>query len=127
MDTEKPKRINILIVDDQAILLRTLKRVLMTRFGTAIVVCCGSAEEGLAAMTTETALLITDYEMPGMSGADLIPLARERAPRIRVILMSGNETKLADFRAIHPETPTLDKPCSASSFLAAVARELDAT
>lgn len=127
MDTEKPKHIKILIVDDQAILLRTLKRILMARFGTAIIACCGSAEDGLAAMSEEIDLLITDYELPGMSGAELIPLAREKMPRLRVILMSGNEKKLADFREKHPETPTLDKPCNLSTFLAAVAREIDAT
>ena len=37
-------------------------------------------------------LLVTDYLMPGMNGVELIESARELAPRIKAMLMTGYST-----------------------------------
>lgn len=39
-------------------------------------------------------LVITDYEMPGMDGMELIRRIRERHPRLPIILMTGSRPAL---------------------------------
>lgn len=47
-------------------------------------------------------LMITDYAMPGMTGAELVKQVRERNPDLKVIIASG----YAEF----PEGPTRELP-----------------
>ena len=46
------------------------------------------------AAETSVDLVITDLEMPGMNGDELIGKLAEKTPDLRVILMSGNHDKL---------------------------------
>lgn len=80
-------KISILIVDDSVVVRRILIRALEEEF-----TICGhaaSAEiaiEKVAQLSPD--LLILDIHMPGMSGLQLLPILRERYPRLRVILFS---------------------------------------
>lgn len=44
----------------------------------------------------EVDILITDYAMPGMNGADLLAEARRHRPRLRTLLISGHPAALRD-------------------------------
>ncbi len=41
------------------------------------------------------ALLVTDYAMPGLNGADLAALALERLPALKVLIITGFPNELA--------------------------------
>lgn len=78
----------LLIVDDEPLIRMSLTETL-TEVGYAV----RSAEDGLSALAEIRRefpeILISDLNMPGMSGFELLPVIRQRFPGIRVIAMSG--------------------------------------
>ena len=51
---------------------------------------CSCGKEALARLTEEGFdILVTDFQMPGMHGLDLISKAREIVPNLVMVLMSG--------------------------------------
>ncbi len=82
---------SVLFVDDDAMVCRSMGKCLdRVGFRTVIVM---SAEEALARIGTERFdVVVTDHNMPGMSGTELIERLMERDPTLRgrVILTSGD-------------------------------------
>jgi hypothetical protein len=80
----------ILVVDDNEIVLTTVAKILAAA-GFHIL----SAGDGVAALTLageeeqHIDLLLSDVEMPGMSGPDLGEALKKERPDIHVMLMSG--------------------------------------
>jgi len=78
----------ILLVDDSADGL-LVRRVLLEEAGYRVEVA-GDGEEGLKLFEPRKfAVIVTDYRMPGMNGADLIRRIRMLDANARVILLSG--------------------------------------
>jgi CheY-like chemotaxis protein len=81
-------RLQILVVDDEEGIRSSLRLLLMT-VGYDVAV----AENGIKAVSqlSESApdLIVTDLNMPGMSGMELISHVRDRYPSIRIVAMSG--------------------------------------
>lgn len=105
-------KISILIVDDSVVVRRILIRALEEEF-----TICGhaaSAEiaiEKIAQLSPD--LLILDIHMPGMSGLQLLPILRERYPRLRVILFSRSSPESISGcidALVHGATDFLMKP-----------------
>jgi CheY-like chemotaxis protein len=73
----------------------------------------------------EPDLLVIDFAMPGMNGAEFVKLARQRRPDLRVLFVSGfSDSKvLADAVG---DAPLLHKPFTATDLAAAVRSALDA-
>lgn len=83
-NTDKPR---ILIVDDEALVRNILQKILSENYECVEV---GSAEEALARLQTETFnLVLSDIQMSGISGLEMIPLVIELAPDIGIIVISG--------------------------------------
>ena len=61
------------------------------------VTACNSAENALEQLeqTTDFDLLITDMVMPGINGAELAGIVKEKIPGIRIILASGYSEEIA--------------------------------
>ena len=82
----------ILLVDDNAI-QATARRNVLLKTGRAVVLAsgAGNALEMLdgAALQESVGLVITDHQMPGMNGPELVERLRERLPNIPVIVLSG--------------------------------------
>jgi DNA-binding response OmpR family regulator len=84
----KPKR--VLIVDDALELGRLLKATLSSMDSTIEIVVAPSAEEAfLETSRQKIDLLVTDFRLPGMSGAELVKRIRQTQPGIKVILITG--------------------------------------
>jgi EAL domain-containing protein (putative c-di-GMP-specific phosphodiesterase class I) len=80
---------SLLVVDDDAAVLRVTKRALERRGYR--VVACSSGEEALARLTNETFdCMLSDVQMPGISGLRLLRAVRDRDLEIPVVLMTGN-------------------------------------
>ena len=79
----------ILVVDDDPSIRESLG-VLLTSAGYDVVV----AENGVSAVShldrTVADLVVTDLNMPGMSGMDLISHVRSRYPATLILAMSGD-------------------------------------
>ena len=78
----------LLIVDDEPAIRKSMSLVLQ-RFGYVV----RSAENGFSALEEMNKLipdiLLSDLNMPGMSGYELLRVVRRRFPATRVIAMSG--------------------------------------
>jgi CheY-like chemotaxis protein len=112
----------ILVVDDdpgvRAVVAETLR-------GAGYEVTeAGSAAEGLAAIEARAPdLLVTDFLMPEVNGAELVRAARRRSPGLRALIISGyaDSERVAEARA---DAPLLRKPFEQPALLAAIARAL---
>lgn len=90
----------LLYIDDDEALLSLVKRVLARR---GIEVSAHKrAAAGLAAFRAEPesfSMILTDYQMPGMSGVEVAIAASDIRPGIRVVLVSGNLSEESRRRA----------------------------
>jgi len=86
-DNHKPR---ILIVDDEPPVLNLLKDLLCESYNCRT---AGSAESALALMKEETFnLVISDINLGGISGIDMIPQLSAAAPDTVVMMISGNQS-----------------------------------
>jgi DNA-binding NtrC family response regulator len=100
-------RTRVVIVDDDRSLLRGLELGLASYEPVA----AQSATEALTLVQhCRPELLITDYLMPNISGAELIAQARAHQPAIKVILLTGHDRILEHEPSLAGER-RLKKPC----------------
>jgi CheY-like chemotaxis protein len=89
----------ILVVDDEPAVRRFVTDAL--RSSGYDVIGAATGREALGAVYGESqapTLLLTDIEMPGMTGVELAARVRADRPAIRVILMTGREASAARAR-----------------------------
>lgn len=89
----------VLVVDDESAVRRFVAEAL--RGAGYEVLLAANGREALGIVYGENispALLITDIEMPGMTGVELAARVRADRPAIRVVLMTGRETSAARAR-----------------------------
>jgi DNA-binding NtrC family response regulator len=106
----KPGR--VLIVDDNVSLAENVAEILdLAGYATEV---STSAEEALPrAMASEVTVMVTDYRLPGASGADLVRRVRGLGRQLKMIVMSA-----------HTDAATIDDASDAGA-LAFVAKPLD--
>lgn len=79
---------SILLVDDEDYMLALLKEIVQMLGYRPVTAASGSqALERLAAHSVD--LVITDMNMPGMSGLELLSRVRQAKPQVPVVLISG--------------------------------------
>jgi PAS domain S-box-containing protein len=82
------RRLRILAVDDDGLILTTM--VMLLEIMGHEPVEASSGEQALKVLhDNEVDLVITDYAMPGMSGAELVEAIRQQWPDLPVIVASG--------------------------------------
>lgn len=119
---------NILVVDDNKLILRSLSGILEERMkGYAILV----AENGREAVdildSCPVVLVLTDLNMPEMDGYQLLAYIREKYPSIPVLVMTadyspGVETRLRSLGAVH----CIEKPFEYEDLLDKISNKLAA-
>jgi CheY-like chemotaxis protein len=88
MKSATPPNARILLVDDNRDGL-VVRRSLLEEQGFHVEIA-GNGEEALKIFLSATFdVVVTDYRMPRMNGAELIVQIRERDPNARIILLSG--------------------------------------
>jgi len=90
-------RFTVLLIDDEPTILAALGRLL--RMNDIGVVSANDAEQGLAMLQANAAaidVMICDYDLPGMDGAEFLHHAKLRWPSIPRVLLTGK----ADLPAI---------------------------
>jgi two-component system invasion response regulator UvrY len=81
--------IQILIVDDHAILRRGLKEILEREFRDVSIGGAGTAEQALTQLASEKwDLVILDITMPGRSGIDVLRHLKALRPKLPVLVLS---------------------------------------
>lgn len=98
-EDKKAERYRLLFVDDEPNVLKSLRRVF--RQENYDIQTASNADEALAILETQSCqLMITDYKMPGMSGADLLREVKSRHPDTIRILLTGQADTDAVMAAI---------------------------
>ena len=90
MFSQAPQQTSILIVDDEPPVRQLLNDILSDRYACTM---ASSAEEALTAIRSVSfAVVITDINLGGMSGVELIPAVHEISRDTVVMMISGNLT-----------------------------------
>ncbi|WP_247893069.1 hybrid sensor histidine kinase/response regulator [Azospirillum baldaniorum] len=86
---------HVLLVEDDA-LVRMANAAVLDEAG-MMVTEVGSGEEALALLKADDnlSILVTDFAMPGMTGADLARLARRHRPDLPILIVTGYAEKAA--------------------------------
>ena len=116
---ERVTRRTILLVEDDD-LIRMSSAEMLQASGFAVI-DAASAEEAITAISTlPIDVLITDVNLPGMSGPDLARTARAQRPQLGIVFASGDLTAVAtDVPAVQ-----LPKPYRPTHLIASVERAL---
>ncbi len=120
----KPGALRILVVDDESI-MRNLLTTVLARSGYQV----ESAEDGAVAwealQTKPYDLLITDQNMPKISGIELVRHMRSARMELPVVMVAGvvPEDELAQDPSLH-FSATLSKPFELSDLLETVSNVL---
>jgi CheY-like chemotaxis protein len=109
--SEATQRTVLLVDDDQRV--RETIRMMLERAGHRVVEA-ESAEDAINQVNTMESvdLLVSDLQMPGLSGLELFDRLVERLPSLRVLFISGAASP-ADLRTITRKGALLEKPFSA--------------
>lgn len=114
--------LRLLVVDDNYYVREVVRRILY-RAGAEVYVA-EDAEQALKIARDPSLgidLMITDVEMPGMSGPELVPKVREIRPGLRVLYISGSFRRLGmDDCAMESEDTQLEKPFDSETLRSAV-------
>ncbi len=108
----------ILIVDDDSRIRQMTAEALRDHGYDVAEADCGAS--ALAQLDKDTVLMLTDVQMPRMTGPELADAAQERFPDLSVCFMSA-DTGLIPFEAFRGR-PILAKPFTLTALLATVER-----
>jgi DNA-binding NtrC family response regulator len=92
--------VTLLIVDDEPVVLKALRRIV--RDDGYRVFTARDAEEALRIVSSEAVdVVLSDIDMPGMSGLDLMIRLRRNHPRVVRLLLTGRATVATAVTAIN--------------------------
>lgn len=116
-------KIRILFVDDEPVILESLRRALRPMRQEWDMRFAGNGPEALKAMNQEAFdVVVTDMRMPGMDGAELLNEVKKRHPETVRIILSGQVDQDAFIRAAGSFHQYLSKPSDTEALKAAVAQ-----
>ncbi len=116
----------ILVVDDESAIADTVTEIL-SRSGYAAIATYDGSEALEAALITPPELLLTDVDLPGMSGIELAIKIRRIFPDCKILLFSGHASTMglmASAREAGHHFSLLSKPIHPKELLARVAASL---
>jgi CheY-like chemotaxis protein len=111
----------ILVAEDDAG-VRDLVLAALGRVGHTVVTARDGAEAMRVLEAREPAvdLLVSDINMPGLGGIELVSIARERADRLPILMMSGTNRAAFKPETIAADITVLEKPFTLHQLLEAV-------
>ena len=116
----------ILCVDDEPHVLNGLRRQLFGKFEVELAEGPQAALEMLES-SGPYAVVLSDMRMPGMDGAELLAVVRERYPDTTRMMLTGNSDLLTAIRAVNEGNifRFLNKPCEPDDLVRALADGLE--
>jgi HD-like signal output (HDOD) protein len=111
----------ILFVDDEPMILQALQRMLRPLRGEWEMTFAEGGGPALAALAERPYdVVVTDMRMPGMDGAELLGLVRERHPSTVRLVLSGHADQDLVSRCVGVAHQYIAKPCDADQLKAMV-------
>lgn len=120
-----PPRYDVLLVDDGD-QIRRLIRAWLEGLGLNVV-CASTGEQALeVAQACTLAVVLTDYELPGLAKVELVRALKAAQPGARLLVMSGAVLDEVDFQMLGAAGMDrfLHKPLGCSQVQAAVLEEI---
>lgn len=117
------RRATILVVDDDDH-VRTSLTDSLTALGHRVITAADGKDALAALQAGEPDLMLLDFAMPGMNGAEVAKRARERWPVLPIVFASGYADTAALEAVIGPDTPMLRKPFTVNQLSRILSREL---
>lgn len=122
----------ILVAEDD-LGVRDLLQAALGRAGHAVILT-RNGDEAMAILeadSPEVDLLVSDINMPGLGGVELMSLARARAASLPIVMMSGTNRAAFKPEVLAADITVLEKPFTLQQLLdaiqSALARETPAT
>jgi putative nucleotidyltransferase with HDIG domain len=113
----------ILFVDDEPKILDGLQRMLRPQRHEWEMAFAPGGEAALRMLDAAAFdVIVSDMRMPGIDGAQLLRIAREKYPNVLRIILSGYTELEASFRAVPVAHQFLLKPCDPDSLRASIER-----
>jgi CheY-like chemotaxis protein len=111
----------VLVVDDHATTRGTIARMLEAG-GFAVMQASSGAEalDQLRAANGRVDIVLSDVQMPGMSGIDLSYAMREQFPAVPIAIVSGDVSDLERSVIGRTDVPFIKKPFHADSLYSAL-------
>lgn len=114
------KDLGVLVVHDNEEALSVIKRM-FSHFKIRVD-CVGSTTEALCCLKTKNyRTLITDMDMPGMSGIELARRAQKLFPKLSVTMFSGHSTEQIMKLILNPKVLVISeeglRPCAINEML----------
>lgn len=116
----------VLVVDDEPGVLEGIERSLFHLDWEIFTAESGSAALDILA-DEPVDVVISDMRMPGMDGAELLRLVKERYPKTLRVVLSGHTEATAAMRAVPVAHQFLAKPCGADTIETVVNQALALT
>lgn len=102
----------ILFVDDEPNVLEGLQRMLFPLRKEWKMAFVNSGEKALEVLAQEEFdIIVSDMRMPGMDGAELLSIVKERFPRMVRFVLSGQSDRETIFRSVGAAHQFMSKPC----------------
>jgi HD-like signal output (HDOD) protein len=103
---------HLLFVDDEPMVLRGLQRSLRKMRHEWEVLYAEDGEAALALLASRPVdVVVTDMRMPGMDGAQLLAIVKERFPQVVRIILSGQLDRDMTLQSVRVAHQLLAKPC----------------
>ena len=113
----------ILFVDDEPGILDGLRRTLRPMRSVWLMQFADGGQTALQILEGgEIHVVVSDMRMPGMDGAELLQIVRERWPSVARIILSGHADRSAAVRSVGVAHQFLVKPCDGNELRSVVQR-----
>lgn len=117
------EKMRILFVDDEVHVIEGLRRMLRKQRNEWDMVFASSGTEALATMEAAPFdVIVTDMQMPGMNGAEVLERVLQTHPDMARIVLSGHADEATTSRALKVAHQFVSKPADPEALKAAVAR-----
>jgi DNA-binding NarL/FixJ family response regulator len=119
------ERPHILFVDDEPAMLSGLRRSLRGQRDRWDLSFANGGEEALGILEKHRCdVVVSDFRMPGIDGADLLQIVRKRYPGTARLILSGHTDESDLLRVILLAHQFVHKPCKEEDLVAAIERVL---
>lgn len=116
----------VLLIDDEPHVLEGLKRALRKE-GYRLVTAASATEAGFVVETDRVDLIVTDEQMPGITGTEFLARLQEKMPSIIGIVLTGQPTLQSALTAINRGNvyQYFTKPCNEVELAMAIRRAME--